>query len=191
MIPKFLMLLGVFLGIANGVAAIIGTNPPALPLTQERIATLPTQKQSAWRAYLKKSERQLRADQEFFHKELRDHHIGQPATPPEAHGVRGITLDKPAAWYAGTEALRIADILVSFQTPAGGWSKNIDMTKNPRVPGERFSADNTSRFPVTSDNDAPRDRTWNYVGTFDNDATVTQLRFLAKVISAPGAKATK
>ena len=25
---------------------------------------------------------------------------------------------------------------------------------------------------------------WNYIGTFDNDATITQLRFLAKVIAA-------
>jgi PelA/Pel-15E family pectate lyase len=191
MISKFLMLLGIFLGAANGVAAIIGTNPPALPLTQERIATLPKQKQSAWRTYLKNSERQLRADQEFFHKELREHHVAQPTTPPEAHGVQGIVLDKPADWYAQTQAWRIADFLVSFQTPAGGWSKNIDMTKNPRVPGERFSADNTSRYPVSSDNDTPKDRGWNYVGTFDNDATVTQLRFLARVIGAPGAQDAK
>ena len=58
------------------------------------------------------------------------------------------------------------------------------MTKHARAPGERFSADNTSRFPISSDNDLPHDRSWNYVGTFDNDATVTQLRFLAKVIRA-------
>jgi PelA/Pel-15E family pectate lyase len=191
MIPKFFILLGVFLGTAHAVAAIIGTNPPALPLTLERIATLPGDKQSAWKAYLKNSGWQLRADQEFFHKELRDHQIAQPTTPPETHGVRGIILDKPTDWYAQTEALRIADILVSFQTPAGGWSKNIDMTNHRRKPCERFSTDNTSRFPISSDNDTPRDRSWNYVGTFDNDATVTQLRFLAKVISAPGAKGTK
>jgi PelA/Pel-15E family pectate lyase len=169
---------------AYAFGAIIGTNPPALPLTLQRIATLPPDKQSAWKAYLKTSERQLRADQQFFQKELRHSDITQPTTPPEAHGARGIALDKPADWYAQTEALRIADILVSFQTPAGGWSKNIDMIKHARAPGERFSADNTSRFPVSSDNDAPRDRGWNYVGTFDNDATVTQLRFLAKVIRA-------
>jgi len=169
-------------------AAIIGTNPPALPLGLDRITTLPVEKQSAWKAYWKKSERQLRADQEFFQKELRNYHIMQPTTPPEGRGVRGITLDKPADWYGQTEALRVADILVSFQTPAGGWSKNIDMTRQGRAPGERFSADNTSRFPVLSDNDAPKDRGWNYVGTFDNDATVTQLRFLANVVSATGAK---
>jgi PelA/Pel-15E family pectate lyase len=179
------------LGAAHVSAAIIGTNPPALPLTLERIATLSPDRKSQWKAYLKNSERQLRADQEFFQKELRHYQVTQPMTPPEAHGVRGISLDKLADWYAQPEALRIADILMSFQTPAGGWSKNLDMTKHRRAPGERFSTDNTSRFPVSSDNDAPRDRNWNYVGTFDNDATVTQLRFLAKVISALGAKHDK
>src|SRR5207245_804945 len=105
MIPKSLMLLGVFLSTAHGVAAVIGTNPPALPLTVERVATLPANKQSPWKAFLKKSEQQLRADHGFFHKELREHHIAEPTTPPEAHGVRGITLDKPAEWYAQAEAL--------------------------------------------------------------------------------------
>jgi PelA/Pel-15E family pectate lyase len=180
-----------FSGAVHLSAALIGTNPPALPLTFERIATLPADKQLAWKGYFKNSERQLRADQEYFRKELREHHLKETTTPPEAHGVRGITLDRAADWYAQTQALRIADILLSFQTPAGGWSKNIDMTKNARAPGERFSTDNTSRFPVSSDNDSPSDRGWNYVGTFDNDATVTQLRFLAKVISAPGAKPDK
>ena len=31
-----------------------------------------------------------------------------------------------------------------------------------------------------------RDAHWDYVGTFDNDATVTEMRFLAKVIAAAG-----
>jgi PelA/Pel-15E family pectate lyase len=191
MSPGLPILLAFSFGAAQLSATIIGTNPPALPLTLERIATLPPDKQSAWRDYMNNSERQLRADQEFFRKELHGYHITQPTTPPEARGVRGISLDKPPEWYSQTEALRIADIVISFQTPAGGWSKNLDMTRHARAPGERFSADNTSRFPVSSDNDLPQDRSWNYVGTFDNDATVTQLRFLAKVVSAPGTKNNK
>jgi len=169
---------------AQTFSAIIGTNPPALPLTLERIANLPANEESAWKSYLKNSERQLRADQEFFRNELRKLKISEPARPPEGRGVRGIPLDQPKERYAQAEALRIADIILSFQTPAGGWSKNLDLTQHRRAPGERFSTDNTSRFPSSSDNDAPRDQGWNYVGTFDNDATVTQLRFLAKVIRA-------
>jgi len=32
-------------------AAIIGTNPPALPLTAERIAALPSAQQPAWKEW--------------------------------------------------------------------------------------------------------------------------------------------
>ena len=181
---KLPTILGVLLGSAHAFSAIIGTNPPALPLTLERVLSFSTEKQSEWKAYLKNSERQLRADQDFFKKELLHRRISEPITPPEAHGARGIPLDKAADWYGQSEALRIADNLVSFQTPAGGWSKNLDMTKHRRAPGERFSTDNTTRFASAHDNDAPVDRNWNYVGTFDNDATVTQLRYLGKVISA-------
>jgi PelA/Pel-15E family pectate lyase len=39
------------------------------------------------------------------------------------------------------------------------------------------------------DFDAPHDPQWNYVGTLDNDATTTELRFLAQVASAPDAEA--
>jgi PelA/Pel-15E family pectate lyase len=126
----------------------------------------------------------LQEDQSFLEREIQRDKMTATIAPPETRGVRGIALDKPASWYGETEGLRIADILISFQTPAGGWSKNLDMTNRSRAPGERFSTDNTSRYPSASDNDAPHDRNWNYVGTFDNDATVTQLRYLAKVVSA-------
>lgn len=184
MVLRSISILGLSLIGATGWAGIIGTNPPALPLTAERIGALPRDNQGAWKAYLERSERRMREDQSFFEKELRGHHVVRSISPPEGRAARGIALNQPAEWYVEPEALRIADILISFQTPAGGWSKNIDMTQHPRVPGERFSADNVSRYPTVTDNDAPRDRSWNYVGTFDNDATVTQLRYLAKVISA-------
>lgn len=171
---------------ATTSAAIIGTNPPALPLAFERIEIAPPPQRSAWKRYLENSIRQLQADQDSFRTELLKHHITRTIIPPEAHGVRGIPLNNTADWYAQPEALRISDIILSFQTPAGGWSKNLDMTSHRRQPGERFSTDNTSRFPILSDNDAPTDQAWNYVGTFDNDATITQLRYLAKVISAIG-----
>src|SRR4029078_10635925 len=67
---------------------------------------------------------------------------------------------------------------------AGGWSKGLCMTGHARLPGELFPSDNSSRFLADADNDTPHDIHWNYVGTFDNDATTTQLRYLAKVIAA-------
>ena len=47
-----------------------------------------------------------------------------------------------------------------------------------------FGVENGSLYLGTNDFDAPEDPHWSYVGTFDNDATTTELFFLAKVISA-------
>jgi len=167
-------------------AAVIGTNTPAQPLTRERIAALPSAQQPAWRKYLKHSERQMQADRAFLKRELRKNGPEKTASPHEVRGVKGIALDRPAAWYGQPEGRRLADIIVSFQTPAGGWSKNLDMTLSNRVPGEPFAAGNLSNFLAPRDNDLPQDPHWNYIGTFDNDATITQLRFLAKTVAATG-----
>jgi PelA/Pel-15E family pectate lyase len=167
-------------------AAIIGTNPPAQSLTAERIAALPHAQQSAWKDYLKRSTRQWQADQAFFQAAMHKHGIQQPVVPPSDRSVRSIPLNRPASWYGESEARRIAGIIVSFQTPAGGWSKNLDLTQHQRAPGEEFAPNNKSHYLGTADFDLARDAHWEYVGTFDNDATITEMRFLAKVIAAAG-----
>jgi PelA/Pel-15E family pectate lyase len=184
---KTAFLLAIMLAAASLSAAVIGTNPPAQPLTRERIAALPPAQQPAWREYLERSERQTRADRAFLQNEMPTNGPEKPAAPREVKGVKGIDLDRPAAWYGQPEGRRIADIIVSFQTPAGGWSKNLDMTLSNRAPGEPFASDNTSVFLAPRDNDLPQDTHWNYIGTFDNDATITQLRFLARTVTATGA----
>jgi hypothetical protein len=171
-------------------AAIIGTNPPALPVTLERIATLPAAQQPAWKEYLDRSARQMQVDKDFLRAEMKAHGLTNSTVPPVAKSEKGLSLKESAGWYGGTEARRIADIAVSFQTPAGGWGKNLNFTKHTRAPGEHFVADNGSMFLGTGDNDTPHDANWSYVGTFDNDATITQLRFLAKIISASGTNQT-
>ena len=137
-------------------AAIIGTNPPAQPLTAERIATLPLAQQSTWNDYLERSIRQWQADQAFFQAEMREHGIQQSVVPPSGRSVNSIPLNRPASWYAKSKARRIADIVVSFQTPAGGWSKNLNLTKHQRAPGEYFAPNNDSRHLVQADFDWPR-----------------------------------
>lgn len=165
-------------------AAIIGTNPPAQPLTLKRVTALPRAQQSAWLEYLQRSTRQGQADRAFFQAEMRRHGLHQPVVPPSGHSARSIPLDKPAAWYGENEARRLADNIVSFQTPAGGWSKNLDLSQQPRAPGENFAPNNNTRFPGPDDFDLYHPAHWDYVGTFDNDATVAELRFLAKGITA-------
>ena len=167
-------------------AAIIGTNSPTQPLTAGRIAALPRAQQPAWKEYLKRSTKQLRADQACLQAEMRKHGIKQPGVSPPGHSAKSIPLNNPASWYGESEARRIADIVVSFQTPAGGWSKNLDLTQHPRAPGESFTASNNSRYLGKADFDIARDARWDYVGTFDNDATITEMRFLAQVIAAAG-----
>jgi PelA/Pel-15E family pectate lyase len=167
-------------------AAIIGTNPPASPVTLARVAALPSVQQPAWQDYLERSTRRMAADQNFLRMEMKAHGLTSVTVPPSATNEKGLSLTESAAWYGGTEGRRIADIAVSFQTPAGGWSKNLNFTKLPRAPGEHFAGDNNSLFLTAADNDAPHDAGWSYVGTFDNGATVAQLRYLAEVVTAVG-----
>lgn len=172
-------------------SAIIGTNPPALPLTAQRISLLPRGERSTWQKYLDRSHRQMKADKKFFSDELKKHAIKQSTFPPRGHSAKSIPMNQTDDWYGQPEARRIADIIVSFQTPAGGWSKNLDMTQHRRAPGEHFADSNVFLLSGDANYDSPADLQWNYVGTFDNDATITQLRFLARVISAAGKKTAR
>jgi PelA/Pel-15E family pectate lyase len=165
-------------------AAVIGANPPARALTADTIATLPAAEQPAWQRYLAQS-RALRAkDQAFLADELHRTERKVALVPPKASTGRSLPLDEKPAWYAGAEARRRADNVVTFQTPAGGWSKGFDATDHPRAAGESFSGGNTSRHLAPGDHDQPAELDWNYIGTFDNDATTRHLRFLARVAAA-------
>src|SRR6185437_941687 len=73
------------------------------------------------------------------------------------------------------------DVIVSFQTPAGGWSKNMSFSGALRLPGQPYAANNLNAFSDSTDFDKPKDPKWNYVGTLDNSSTTTERRFLAKV----------
>src|SRR5262245_45124325 len=158
-------------------AAIVGTNVPAQPLTPQRIATLPAKQQPAWKDYLKRSAAQRRTDQVALQKEMGRRGLTNSIAAPSAKGTRSTPLQRDAAWYASDEAKHIADIVVSFQTPSGGWSKNIDLSKHEREAGEEFAPENTSRFINATDFESLSDQRWSYVGTIDNSGTTTPLRF--------------
>ena len=78
-------------------------------------------------------------------------------------------LRQPAAWYASAEARDVADTVLLYQFPNGGWPKNREMTLTPAAEAAARSA------PVPADEQMP---------TMDNNATHLQLRFLAGVITA-------
>src|SRR5262249_39965640 len=70
-------------------------------------------------------------------------------------------LRKPDDWFAGEEAKRIAANILSYQSDLGGWPKNIDTT------AAAFTGDRKE-----------------LKGTFDNDATTDELRFLSRIYRA-------
>ena len=163
-----------------GWAAVIGKSEPAQSLTAMRISALPSSEQSAWLAYLRRSEQQERLDRAALASERRGMK-DLPSDPPLGFSVRSMPLDREASWYGSQEARHTADVIASFQTPAGGWGKNMNMGDSARVRGQSFVPDNSNRLPSPGDFDAARDPSWHYVGTLDNDATTTEMRFLAKV----------
>jgi PelA/Pel-15E family pectate lyase len=169
-------------------AAVVGTNPPAELISAERIAQLPRGEQAAWKDYLVRSEKMQAADKAFFQAELKANNMTAPLVPSGGRGG-GLTQRHDPAWYGQADAQRITADVISFQTPGGGWSKNLDMTRAPRRPGELFAGANLA--PVegkADDNDRPHDAAWHYIATFDNDATITQLKFLAHVGALPDAE---
>ncbi len=133
-------------------------------ITAERIAQLAAEQQQAWLKYTERSRAEMAADRNAIYAELEGERLVDWTAPREGPGVAD-RLKNTAEWFAGAEAQRIADVVISFQTPAGGWGKGIDLRTRPRQPGERFSSGGSG---------------WSYVGTFDNGATVTELRFLAR-----------
>lgn len=160
-----LLLSGTF---ATGQAAIVGYMTPPPPLSEARIATLPAAQRAAWQDYLAHSRALAAADQAALAAERRD--SPALADPPErGHDASGMDLRRPPAWYATPDARHVADVIVSFQTPAGGWGKNSARSGAPRQRGQNWGSG-------------------GYVGTIDNDATTTELRFLARAqAQAPGA----
>jgi len=79
-------------------------------------------------------------------------------------------LNQRPEFYAGDQAIRVADNLLLYQYDSGGWQKNIDMAS---VLSER---DKAKLLKAKSRNDS----------TLDNGATRRQMRYLAMVYQATG-----
>ncbi len=161
----------------------IGLIAPAKPLTMQRVQALPKTEQAAWTEYLARSERFQMQDRAALAAE-RSSEIKPPKPPASGKSEPTMPLNQAAHWYATEDALRVAENIVSYQTPAGGWGKNQPRNHPPRQKGQAYVADNHSNYLSADDFDAPQDENWSYVGTIDNDATITEIRFLAKVVAA-------
>ncbi|MFT3996938.1 MAG: pectate lyase [Asticcacaulis sp.] len=172
------------------LAAKIGENTPFPPLTAERISTLPAAERAGWLEYLKRSDTQKEADKQALRAERKGLSV-IPEDPKGGHDEDSMPLKQPAAWYASEDARLIEANIISFQTPAGGWGKNQSRQGPLRQKGQAFVYGSASKYIVKGDFDTPADPNWSYVGTIDNGATTTEIRFLAKVATATGEAAPK
>lgn len=139
------------------------------PVTLERVIALPAGEQRPWLEYLARSQKLLRDEKEFRANEARAARTPELKLAPYAT-VFGVKLDQPVEWFATPEGQRITAIVLSYQTPNGGWSKRLDMSKEPRLPGTDFVSEHNA----------------HYEGTFDNDATTTQMIAMARAFKATG-----
>lgn len=77
-------------------------------------------------------------------------------------------LKKDDDWYRSEEAASIADSVIQYQSPQGGWPKSTDLAKPPTSPGD---------IPPPGRGRA---------NSLDNDATTVPMQFLARMTSATG-----
>jgi PelA/Pel-15E family pectate lyase len=146
----------------HGAAAAIDGNATDF-FSKARLARLPPGKRAVWARYLARSAQVSAADHAAMAAELRALGKAEMTPAPYAKGFH-VEASMSDAWFAGPDARRVAECVLSFQTPAGGWSKRVDMTLRPRLAGESYYSENER---------------WDYIATIDNDSTTQQLRFLA------------
>jgi PelA/Pel-15E family pectate lyase len=136
-------------------------------LSTRRIAALPDSGRVVWTRYVDTSRAVQALDRDSMARELRALGRERPTRAPYLRAP----FHEIADAFHGDTARRVADIVLSFQTPSGGWSKHVDMTIRPRQQGESYYSESDG---------------WQYIATIDNGATTGQMRFLAAVAEATG-----
>jgi PelA/Pel-15E family pectate lyase len=150
------------------IAAAVAEDGSADLLSPARLARLDDARQREWTAYIERSRRMHDADTASMNAELRAAGLTRMTKATYAAAMFDLADEKDDAWFRSDSARTIADAVLTYQTPSGGWSKRTAMTR-PRRTGESFY----------SETDA-----WHYIPTLDNGATTGQLRFLQRVIAA-------
>jgi PelA/Pel-15E family pectate lyase len=145
----------------------------ASTITPEALVQLPEARRDAWELYLKQSRAAAAADQAALAAELAARGMNEALKAPSGGDFK-LSAKPGDPWFSGDEAGKLAGVVISYQTPAGGWSKHTGYSKGPRKPGMLWSSQyDPGRSP-------------HYLGTFDNRSTTGQLQFLAGIASATG-----
>ena len=129
-----------------------------------------------WTAYVARSRAQYVRDTVAMQRELRAAGKSAMTRAPYTHGFE-VGVAMTAKWFATDSARRMADVILSFQAPNGGWSKHVDFSQHIRQPGESYYAESAE---------------WEYISTIDNGSTTEEIRFLQGMNRAkPSAKYTE
>ena len=139
-------------------------------LTPQRIGALPDAERAAWQSYMETTRRHAEHEREVLAAECRQ--LGFPLSKAAPNDSKVFKMDKSVlpTWYGSAEALKLADAVLSYQTPAGGWSKAIGYAAGPRTPGKQWTCN--------------AGNPWHYCGTLDNSSTTEQIKFLANIYLA-------
>src|SRR6267378_2684997 len=140
----------------------------AEPVTTNRLNELPTAEQSVWKTYLAQSKSNALADQAAVQAEVVAHKMTNALRAPSGGDFK-LKFNAGDAWYAGDEAKQFADTILSYQTPAGGWSKHLGFARGLRQPGMQWTSQKEPGEPA------------HYVATFDNGSTMSEMELLAGV----------
>lgn len=133
-----------------------------------RLGELPPAQRTAWGDYVAASRALAEDDRRVMAEELAGAGRERMVRAPEAARAFDGGGSRPAPWFATDSARRMADVILTYQTPAGGWSKRVAYER-PRAPGESWYSGSDG---------------WNYIGTLDNGSTTSQLWFLTRVHGA-------
>lgn len=143
---------------------------PFTMLTDELLAKLPEAQRTEWTAYIAKSRESAATEHRTLAEECQKAGMETSKPAPGNRAEFEFDSDTPAEWFGSAENQKLAEIVISYQTPSGGWSKAVDYKAGLRRPGTHWTAQ-------TGD-------AWHYCGTFDNRTTTEQIKFLAGVFAA-------
>ena len=140
----------------------------AEPVTFERISKLSGGEQVTWRAYFERSQVNASNDAAVVQAEVAARKMTNALRAPSGSDFKLPAKPRDVS-YAWDEAKQLADVVLSYQTPSGGWSKHTGYSNGPRQPGMQWTSQNEPGQKA------------HYVATFDNRATTEEMYFLAQV----------
>ena len=136
-------------------------------LAPSRVAALPEKERAVWNLYLTRSQMLQTAERAQLMIESGE---AKPAKAPATKDFK-INREWDEDWFKTPAAATLAQVMMSFQTPTGGWSKAVDYGRGARQKGMAWTSQSSP---------------FHYTATFDNRATTEQINFLNAFFAATG-----